>query len=273
MLPCAYISVGSRGQSTLKQMCSWANPTVARLAQGDLCQHRDGRDAPEFCGLVLNCSWPMPTDVLEQYGLFSERLRRQLPAEAYVYPASTLHCTICTMRPFTAGPLDPATKEGLQHVWQPILDAARARWASTPFRLRMNAPTLEGSAAIFRFDDCDGAMAEMRSALKEAIASAGGNVAEGGGDRSLSHAPDGVPSLERSIGPHLPDIVHSTAVRWVAEPDDREAAAAAFAEAAKSWVPVDVIVQCAKAVFEDIPYSQYAHSQSKILFSRARSAL
>jgi hypothetical protein len=235
-------------------MGSWANPTVARLAQGDLCQHCDGDVAPEFCGLVLNCSWPMPTAVLEQYALFSEKLRRQLPAEAYVYPASTLHCTICTMRPFTAGPLDAATKKVLQHVWEPILDAARTTWPSGPFRLRMNAPTLEGSAAIFRFEDCDGAIAGMRAALKEAIAAAGGDAAEGGGDRSLSHGPDGVPTIERSIGPHLPDIVHATAVRWVAEPDDREVAASAFAEATKDWVPVDVTVQYAKAVFEDIPY-------------------
>jgi hypothetical protein len=120
----------------------------------------------------------------------------------------------------------------------------------------MNAPTLEGSAAIFRFEDCDGAIAGMRAALKEAIGSAGGNAAEGGGDRSLSHGPDGVPSIERSIGPHLPDIVHSTAVRWVADPDDREAAASAFAKAAQCWVPVDVTVQRAKAVFEDIPYER-----------------
>lgn len=235
----------------------WANPTVARLAQGDLCQVQlEGSDAgTEFTGLVLICSWPMPKEVVEQYATFSEMLRQQLPPEAYVYPASTLHCTICTMRPFTAGPVDAATKATLQRIWEPILDAARTMdgWPTQPFRLRMNAPTLEGSTAIFRFEDSDGAISKMRAALKEAISMAGGSAAEGAGDRSLSYAPDGVSSVEHEIGPHIPDIVHSTAVRWAAEPADREVAASTFAKAAETWAPVEVVVQSAKAVFEDIP--------------------
>lgn len=238
-------------------MTSWANAIVARLAQGDLCQQLEGSEVPEFTGLVLNCSWPMPQEVMEQYATFSELLRQQLPLEAYVYPASTLHCTICTMRPFTAGPVDATTKETLQRVWEPILDAARgmAEWPSGPFRLRMNAPTLEGSAAIFHFEDCDGAVSKMRGALKEAISMAGGQSAEGGGDRSLSHAPDGVSGAERQIGPHIPDIVHSTVVRWAADPANHEIAASTFAKAAETWKPLEITVHCAKAVFEEIPYA------------------
>jgi hypothetical protein len=255
----------------------WANPTVARLAEGDLCQRleapaaaADGTAAaaaddddddgdaaprPEYCGLVLNCSWPMPADVLEQYEAWSASLRERLPAEAYVYPGSTLHCTICTMRPFTSGPLDGATREALRRVWEPVLDAARGSegWPSGAFQLQMNAPTLEGSAAIFRYEDSGGAITAMRAALKQAISAAGGSAAEGGGDRSLSHAPDGVPERERSIGPHLPDIVHSTAVRWGSEPADRDAVGATFAEVAKTWTPLELTVHCAKAVFEDVP--------------------
>ena len=62
---------------------SWANPTVARLAIGDLTE--------DACGGVLICSWPMPSHVLAGYQAFAARLKAELPAEAYIYPASTPH--------------------------------------------------------------------------------------------------------------------------------------------------------------------------------------
>lgn len=143
--------------------------------------------------------------------------------------------------------------------WTPHELAGRATLSA-----RMNAPTFEGSAAIFHFEDCDGAIANMRASLKEAISSAGGSAAEGGGDRSLSRAPNGVPSAERSIGPHLPDIVHSTVVRWATDPADREAVAKSFVDAAKTWTPIDITVDCAKAVFEDIPYMHIPNDGSRV---------
>ena len=191
----------------------WANPTVARLATGDLCQN--GPDfsleslaaglvdmealatgarpepTPEYTGLVLNCSWPMPPEVLSQYDTFAAALTSALPREAYVYPSATLHCTICTMRPFTAGPLAPPAKAMLRSAWVPVLDAARASptWPSADsFRLKMNRPQLMGSAAIFLFEDTDGAITAMREALTEAIEAAGGSCAVGAADRDLSHS-------------------------------------------------------------------------------------
>ena len=65
------------------RMSSWANPTVARLAIGDLTE--------DACGGVLICSWPMPSHVLAGYQAFAARLKAELPAEAYIYPASTPH--------------------------------------------------------------------------------------------------------------------------------------------------------------------------------------
>ena len=54
--------------------------------------------------------------------------------------------------------------------------------------------------------------------------------------------------------PHIPDIVHSTLVRWTAEPDDRAAAAEAFARVAQCWTPLELTVPRAIAVFERLPY-------------------
>ena len=111
----------------------------------------------------------------------------------------------------------------------PVLAAARAsaEWPAGDFKLVMGAPTLEGAAGIFRYEDCDGAIARMRECLHKAILAAGGVPAVGGGDRALARQLPGAPAP----APHLPDIVHSTAVRWAAEPADRAAALAAAADA------------------------------------------
>ena len=68
-------------------MSSWANPIVARLAVKDLA-------AGEYCGLVLVCSWPMPDSVQAAYAAFAEKLTRAMPSAAYVYPSTSLHCTL-----------------------------------------------------------------------------------------------------------------------------------------------------------------------------------
>ena len=227
---------------------TWANPTVARLAAGDRFVGEN------VCGLVLVCAWPMPSEVQEQAGSLCEILRAELPAAAYVYPPSTLHCTIATLRAFTHGAMDSSAVEACVALWEPVLEKAKASptWPTQPVRLRMNAPTLEGAAGILRYADLDGTIAAMRAALRDAIVAAGGVAVEGGGDRSLGRPLTGAP--EGDIGPHIPDIVHSTLVRWTAEPDDRAAAAEAFARVAQSWTPLELTVPRATAVFERVPY-------------------
>jgi len=230
-------------------MASWANPIVARLAAGDSFA------GESVCGLVLVCSWPMPAEVQVQADQLANQLRAALPNGAYVYPPTTLHCTVMTLRAFTKGPMDAAARDAAVALWRPVLDKARAssHWpAAMPVRLLMKAPTLEGAAGIFRYDDVDGTIGKWRTALREAILEAGGLAAEGGGDRSHCKPLEGAP--EGEVPPHLPDIVHSTALRWAAEPDDREAAAAAFTRVAQSWSPVEVSAPHATAVFETVPF-------------------
>lgn len=227
----------------------WSNPIVARLASKTMLPD-------EFCGAVLICSWPMPTHVIDAYDQFAAKLRQALPAGAYVYPASTLHCTVLTIRAFPAGPLDANSRQRLADAWTAVLEAARRSpgWPSEPsFRLRMGAPTLEGAAGIFRYEDCDGAVAKMRACLRDAIRDFGGAAVIGGGDKSLGK-PIAAFSLPGDPAPHIPDIVHSTAVRWAAEPADRTAALEAFKEAAAAWAPLEVNVRGCKAVFESTPF-------------------
>ena len=227
-------------------MATWANPTVARLAEGTVT-------AGECCGLVINCSWPMPAEVLQQYEHFGSELARVMPQEAYVYPASTLHCTVCTLRSFTVGPMGSEERSASKALWLPVLAAARSSqgWPKAPFRLRMSQPTLEGSAGIIRYEDTDGAMARMRACLREAIIEAGGRASEGF-DRSRAQALTG--AKEGEVAPHLPDIVHSTVLRWKDEPPDAAAAKDAFDRIASTWIPVDISVPRLRAVWEDVPY-------------------
>lgn len=43
-----------------------------------------------------------------------------------MYPLSTLHCTVATLRPFTAGPLPPDARRGEAARWRAVLESARA---------------------------------------------------------------------------------------------------------------------------------------------------
>lgn len=234
----------------------WANAVVARLAAGELAALSD-----EYCGGVLICSWPMPAAVLQAYEAFAASLKEAMPAEAYIYPASTLHCTVLTLRAFPGGPLDANARAALIAAWRPVLAAARAdaAWPSGEFMLRMGAPTLEGAAGIFRYEDCDGAIGKMRQCLLRAITASGGAPAIGGGDRSQAKP---LPTFAMEPAPHIPDIVHSTALRWVAEPADQAAAHAAFSRVAAQWTPVEITVRGARAVLESTPFMHMPYADA-----------
>merc|ERR1740133_640157 len=112
----------------------------------------------------------------------------------------------------------------------------------------MGAPTLEGAAAIFRYSEDGSAVERMRECVRAAINRAGGIAAEGSQDRSLARAPTTV--LLSEPAPHIPNILHSTALRWAEEPTgDREELQTAFNEVAATWVPVAVSVRGVTAVF------------------------
>ena len=125
-----------------------ANPIVSRLAAGDSC---DG----EVCGLLLVMNWPASCIVQGKLDVFKEAV---LPAAAYLYPPSSLHCTVATLRAFTGGPLTSADNGARQTEaarWAAVLDAAAAApsWPSGPITLRMLAPQFEGAAGIIRYEE------------------------------------------------------------------------------------------------------------------------
>merc|ERR1712216_123827 len=103
----------------------------------------------------------------------------------------------------------------------------------------------------------------------------GGTVVVGGGDKSLGRPIAGF-SLPGDPAPHIPDIVHSTAIRWATEPNDRAAALEAFKDAAAAWSPLEISVKGCKAVFESTPFMHMPYSDdesaNKHTFWRAAGA-
>lgn len=249
------------GISNANQRMPLANAVVGLLAEGK---------APEdLCGLLLIANWPPPATLIGRYEQLQALLAAALPACAYLYPPSTLHCTVTTLRPFTGPTIHAQSRRTEADRWRAVLAAARAdpAWPEGAFRLRLLAPTLEGAAAIVKYDDVDGHIDAMRACVRRAILDAGGVAAEGGGDRSKARALPGAPAGEPP--PHIPDIVHSTVLRWAAEPtaDQLATAKAAFARAAASWEPFEMTVEDgAIGVFEDVPFMHVPHDKRQVFW-------
>lgn len=246
-----------------------ANPIVARLAA-----RSPGWAAPDYCGLLLITNWQAPEEVRLRYAEVRKALEAAIPSCGYLYPPSTLHCTIATLRAFTGGPLDGDIRVEEADRWRAVLDAARAMpdWPEGSFRLKLMAPVLEGACGIVKYTEIGGTkhIEQMRACVRKAIQAAGGLAAEGSGSRDKARALPGAPSKEPP--PHIPDIVHSTVLRWASEPTESELAAAhaAFKMVAATWQPIEMTVDSgALAVFEDVPFMHIPYTPNQI-FWRSR---
>ena len=155
-----------------------------------------------------------------------------LPPAAYIYPISTLYVTVLTIRTFAPEPWRPRTGRRCS-----ASTRADPRWPRQPFKLRLRRPTFDGTTGIIRYADVDGTVVLARAALNTALSAAGAMASVGGGDTGLAQPPDGVVGREREVGPHIPNIVHSTVMRWAAPPPDVDAARAAFEGVAAGWEP------------------------------------
>ena len=243
-----------------------ANPIVARLAA-----RKPGWAAKDHCGLVLVTNWPAAAHVCDKYDQMRKALAAALPECAYLYPPSTLHCTVATLRAFTGGPLDGADRDTETTRWRAVLDAARAmpEWPKGKFKLRLGAPLLEGAAGIVKYEEVGGTahIEAMRACVRKAILAAGGVAAEGSEPRDKARALPGTAKDEPA--PHIPNIVHSTVLRWAAEPTSEQLAAAhaAFKAVAATWEPVELTVGSgALAVYEDVPFMHISHDKEQIFW-------
>ena len=128
---------------------------------------------------------------------------------------------------------------------------------------------LEGACGIVKYEEVGGTshIEKMRSCMRAAIKAAGGLAAEGSGSRDKARALPGAPAKEPA--PHIPDIVHSTVLRWASEPSEADLAAAhaAFKAVAATWQPITMTVATgASAVFEDVPFMHIPHVAEQIFW-------
>ena len=173
-------------------------------------------------------------------------------------PPPALHVTVATLRLYTAEDL-PAGSEARARAtaaWIRVLDDARASWGTPDVSLTFHTPTFRGNCATLSVADADGAIAGLRAALGDAVAAHGGRAVVGAEPRDRGRPPAGLAPSDPA--PHLPDICHSTILRWADEPDDREAAGRAFDAAAATFPPVTTRVPAVAAVFEEAPFMHQA---------------
>ncbi|KAJ1458908.1 hypothetical protein M885DRAFT_511964 [Pelagophyceae sp. CCMP2097] len=228
----------------------WSNPALRQQVQGDAA----------CCGMLLVC-WPLAgqSSALEaQLGAFRRNLQLRLPASAFVPEPKAAHCTVATLRHFTNDASPEAVRCSAQ-AWTAILNDAKSdeEWPNA-FRLVINKPTFEGATAIFRVEDADGAIEKARKALMRAIDRHGGVAAVGSADRSKGKPPSQASPADSP--PHVPDVCHITALRWLDEPREEEKALLkeGFEGAAENWVPIVIDVDSIQAVYETRPYMSRA---------------
>eukprot|EP01063_Lacrimia_lanifica_P021252 TRINITY_DN28530_c0_g1_i1.p1 TRINITY_DN28530_c0_g1~~TRINITY_DN28530_c0_g1_i1.p1 ORF type:complete len:277 (+),score=88.27 TRINITY_DN28530_c0_g1_i1:66-896(+) len=250
----------------------WSDEHIAQLAAGV-------KEYGDLCGLIVAACWPMPEEVAGWYRGLRKAIVEEVGMEAvgaHVYPDSALHITVGTLRSFHQGGDLPAAaaREEVERVWSKVLQDARAdpRWPRAPFPLRVVAPGAAlqpNGIGVIRYDDPDGGVAAIRACLADAIGRAGGKAAIGGGDRAAGRAPAGSRPVAGTGAapppPHLPDIVHTTFLRWAAEPfegdgaAEEEAALRARFEAAVAayWEKMpapEAVVADVAGLFEVSPY-------------------
>lgn len=220
------------------------DPYTTSLMRGDT-------GAGRVWGLNLNLATPPPAHLVAAYERLATALTARLPgAGAYVYPSYALHITAASPAPFTNCDVAPTERPALRAAWAEALADARASdaWPAAPFPLVYARPTLEASAGIIWVDDPTGAVGRVRGCVAAAIAA----------HPALAGLAD---RLHARASPRIPNIIHTTVVRFGEPPDpdspmaDPAAVRAAFdAAVAEAWAPVTVMVDSLTLVDESAIY-------------------
>ena len=159
-------------------------------------------------------------------------------------------------------PVSRTTEEALRQALARLIDGCPTRTDG-----RLTVANLAREAGMSR------ATANRATAIvaacRDAIAAAGGVAAEGSSDRSLAKALPGAPSGEPP--PHLPNIIHSTVLRWASEPSEQDIGTirAAFERIASCWEALEFSVDASevRAVYEDVPFMHIAHDAAQVFWA------
>ncbi len=149
-------------------------------------------------GLNLACCWPFPVEVEKSYNALAEKLAA-LDAGVYVYPFWETHITLVTFASFA---LSKQPKAELEVLVLQIIECL-PREFTAPFRLEFHPPVLMRKAAILPISNPGGEIAAIRKSVLQCL--------------------EANPSLHDSLtkaGLNIPNIIHSTVMRFRSAPVD-----------------------------------------------------
>eukprot|EP01137_Pigoraptor_chileana_P032252 Opistho-2@21340 len=215
---------------------------------------RDER--PHVWGITLTALWPAPEAFQEAYAAFRAALVERLGdagKSAYVYPQDALHVTVATLVSFRDSPLSrPSTTDAQQamelrnrtiEAWRTALSNAFSVpiFDQAPFEVEIGRPILSPAAGYFSMSDVAGGISTIRDLVRRATS-------------DPVFQTSGCPQPAEKGNLSIPNIVHSTFLRFVSEPSDSDGFRKAFAECAEKWVPMRALVTGVTLTLEDAPF-------------------
>ncbi len=198
---------------------------------------RTDADCPVF-GFNLACAYPFPKAAAQFYRPIASRLAALDPA-VYVYPDWETHITLITFVKFSLYRRPDATRLAqLQSLLQPVIKILHPVLAGVrSFPLLIGAPVLTPKAGILPISDPTGEITRIRRNVVGALES----------DKKLHD------ELSRA-GLNVPEIIHSTVMRFKSAPKDFAQFAAAFEEAAGPPQQVEIMIDELLLTTETKPY-------------------
>jgi hypothetical protein len=162
-------------------------------------------------GINIACGWPLPETVKKDYELLCRNLIEFESGYAYIYPYHQTHITIATIVDFRAH-ISPSSEEVnavndfiplIEKSTSSIIEDFRKRFGS--IKLKFEQAYLSSAAGYLRIQNPGNEIKYLRSELGRAIASL---------------ADDDPRNKSMLSGFNLPDIVHSTFLRFIRIPED-----------------------------------------------------
>lgn len=188
-----------------------------RFFSGDrVCSQVFKGEYQNVYGLVLTALNPPPPELISFYTSFVRSIRESLDEAGinkdsyYLYDINSLHCTIATLHSFSRP--YPSNPEQTTSAWQQVLLAASqsSDWPTTlspeDLKLRLKAADVHGNGVgVLRYSDDTHTISSLRSCLQEYCTNVSNDQASSISDIDVSYL-------------QLPDIVHSTVLRWRSSP-------------------------------------------------------
>lgn len=184
-------------------------------------------------GINLACAWPLPSPMAEVYKEFSSKIRELNPA-LYVYPLSQTHITIVIITDFHEI-INPDANEQKKFALltkdivaclKPLLND----YTGGAIKLKLNGAKLSAKAGFLSFIDQENNMTRLRAVVSNLLKE--------------------IPELK----PRIPNIVHSTFIRYVDTPKNPIELCEKFEVLAKSLLPVEIVIPEVLLTLEPKPY-------------------